>query len=43
MSEFLRRDYIICLEKAHIDDADFIHFIARCVKETQQDYLRLFV
>lgn len=39
----LRREYITCLEKAHIDDSDFIEFIARCVKETQQDYIRLFV
>lgn len=39
----LRREYINCLEKAHVDDTDFIEFIARCVKETQQDYLRFFV
>ena len=37
-----RRDYIDSLEKAHIDDQDFIHFIARMVRETQKDYLRLF-
>jgi len=38
----LRRDYIAALERAHVDDTDFIQLIARCVKETQQDYLRLF-
>lgn len=37
----LRADYINALEKAHVDDADFILFIARCVKETQQDYIRM--
>ena len=39
----MRRDYIDSLEKAHIDDQDFIHFIARMVRETQKDYLRLFL
>lgn len=38
----LRFEYIRCLEKAHTDDTDFIKFIAQCVKETQQDYLRMF-
>lgn len=37
----LRRDYIDALEKAHTDDREFIRFIAKTVKETQQDYLRL--
>jgi Fic family protein len=37
-----RREYINALEKAHTNDADFIHFIAQCMKETQMDYLRLF-
>lgn len=39
----LRQEYIRVLEKAHQDDKDFITFIARTVKETQQDYLRLFM
>ena len=38
----LRREYIASLEKAHVDDRDFIELVARAVKETQQDYLRLF-
>lgn len=38
-----RREYIDSLEKAHIDDRDFIYFIARMVRETQKDYLRLFL
>ena len=37
----LRRDYIQALEKAHTDDKSFIEFIAKVVRETQQDYLRL--
>lgn len=37
----LRRDYIQALEKAYTDDKGFIEFIARCVIETQRDYLRL--
>jgi Fic family protein len=37
----LRRDYIQALEKAHMDDKDFVKFIAGTVKETQKDYLRL--
>ncbi len=38
----MRAEYIQNLEKAHINDADFIEFIARMVRETQRDYLRLF-
>ena len=38
-----RRDYIQALEKAHVDDTDLCIFIARAVKETQQDYIRLFL
>ncbi len=37
----LRRDYINALEKAHTDDKEFQRFIARTVRETQNDYLRL--
>ncbi len=37
-----RNEYIECLEKAHSNDKDFISFIARMIKETQKDYLRLF-
>ncbi len=39
----LRAEYIRALEKAHENDEDFIYLIASMVKETQQDYLRLFV
>lgn len=39
----LRKEYIDCLEEAHTDDQNFIHFIARMVRETQKDYLRLFL
>ena|SRR3990167_4054936 len=39
----LRPEYIRSLEKAHTNDTDFIKLIAQCVKETQKDYLRLFV
>lgn len=39
----MRKDYIACLERAHVNDDDFILFIAQMVKETQQDYKRLFV
>lgn len=39
----MRSKYIETLEKAHVDDKDFIMFIAQMVKETQKDYLRLFV
>lgn len=38
----LRSEYIHDLEKAHANDHDFVEFIARMVKETQKDYLRLF-
>jgi len=38
----LRKDYIQTLEKAHSDDRDFIELIARMVRETQKDFLRLF-
>ena len=38
-----RREYIDALEQAHIDDGEFIHFIARMVREMQKDYLRLFL
>jgi len=38
----VRNEYIDCLEKAHVNDEDFIFFIARMVRETQKDYLRLF-
>ena len=37
----LRGDYIALLEKAHVDDAEFVHFIAERVEETQKDLLRL--
>lgn len=39
----VRNQYIQALEKAHKNDTDFLEFIAKVVKETQQDYLRLFV
>jgi len=39
----LRQEYIQALETAHKDDRDFIILIARAVKETQKDYLRLFM
>lgn len=38
----MRQGYIETLEKAHTDDKDFIGLIARMVRETQKDYLRLF-
>jgi len=38
----LRSEYLKTLEKAHTNDKDFIELIAKMVKETQQDYLRLF-
>ena len=37
----LRMDYVQALEKAHTDDKEFIRFIAKTVRETQNDYLRL--
>jgi len=40
----LSRIFLIdALEKAHVDDEDFVYFIARMVRETQKDYLRLFL
>jgi Fic family protein len=39
----VRRDYISSLERAHEDDTDFIMFIARMVRETQRDFVRIFV
>jgi Fic family protein len=38
----MRKEYIEYLEKAHESDRDFINFIARMLRETQKDYLRLF-
>lgn len=38
-----RREYIDALEQAHTDDAEFVQFIARMVRETQKDHLRLFL
>ena len=38
-----RREYIDSLELAHTNDEEFIYFIARMVRETQKDYLRLFL
>jgi Fic family protein len=39
----VRQEYIASLEKARGgDDRIFIDFIARMVRETQKDYLRLF-
>ncbi len=38
-----RREYIDSLEQAHVNDQDFLFFIARMVRETQKDYLRLFL
>jgi Fic family protein len=38
-----RREYIDALEQAHVSDKEFVHFIARMVRETQKDYLRLFL
>jgi len=37
----LRGDYIMALEKAHTNDRIFMEFIAKTVRETQMDYLRL--
>jgi hypothetical protein len=41
----LQEGYCITIipEKAHTADGDFIHLIARMVRETQKDYLRLFL
>ena len=38
----LRSEYAQTLEKAHTDDTDFMEFIARVIRESQKDYLRLF-
>lgn len=38
----LRHEYIELLEEAHRDEKPFLEFIARAVKETMRDYLRLF-
>ncbi|MBF0489149.1 MAG: Fic family protein [Candidatus Omnitrophica bacterium] len=38
----LRMEYVKALEKAHTDDKEFVQFIAKTVRETQKDYLRLF-
>ena len=37
----LRPDYIRTLEKAHIDDSEFLGFISEQVLQTQRDYIRL--
>lgn len=39
----LRAEYLTALERAHENDDDFIRFIGSAEKETQKDYLRLFV
>ena len=39
----LRKEYLETLEKAHRANKPFIEFIARVIKETQKDYLRLFI
>lgn len=38
-----RREYIDGLEKAHTDEKPFLKLIVQMVKETQKDYLRLFI
>jgi len=38
----MRQNYIQSLELAHKNDKDFIELIARAVKETQKDFLRIF-
>lgn len=43
ISPILRHTYIQALEKAHTDDSEFLLFIANAVKETQRDYIRLFI
>ena len=37
-----RSEYIRTLEKAHVNDEEFVEFIARMIRETQRDYIRLF-
>lgn len=39
----VRNQYIQALEKAYTDDKDFLMFVAKMVKETPHDYLRLFI
>jgi len=39
----MRGEYLGSLEKAHTNDKEFIELIARMVKETQKDYIRLFL
>lgn len=39
----VRKDYIGALERAHEDDMEFILFIARMVRQTQRDFVRIFV
>lgn len=39
----IRREYIDSLEKAHVNDSDFLELIARMIREAQKDYLRLFL
>lgn len=39
----MRKDYISELEKAHENDTNFLVFIAQMIKETQKDYIRLFI
>jgi hypothetical protein len=38
----VRPDYLETLEKAHTSDGDFFKLMARMVRETQKDFLRLF-
>lgn len=37
-----RATYYKALEKAHVDDSEFINFIGEMVKESQRDFIRLF-
>lgn len=39
----IRNEYIQALERAHTDDTNFCTLIAHMEKETQHDYLRLFI
>ena len=39
----LRAEYLTSLERAHENDEDFIRFIGSVIKETQKDYIRLFL
>lgn len=38
----MRADYIRCLEMGRQDDTQFVELLARMVKESKKDYLRLF-